>query len=320
MKQIDFYKSQIEGALKKTIEGLELVSNTNNIVFKYSIEGENYFAKFYKEGETHTDNEVLLYQSIAPEGKKYLKSLVFSNVYQESEQKFALYEEVKGRTLAFMLENDQVSDELATKIAKELLNYFRIVSKMRTSTYGNLSNSFEGEYEYFLEYLYEYQFKTTETLFLNPKTRSMSSLPYRLLEQYADILDEGNPCVTPIDSNFRNIMITNNGEIKIIDPGAIVSAPINMGLGELVAHSYGTVIYDKLMEEMQPASIEKKRLSIYGILSSMNIMAFLVRNNIGKIEESKPFGNKRTFFELIEGHLNIILGDNSYKSEMSRKC
>ena len=38
----------------------------------------------------------------------------------------------------------------------------------------------------------------------------------------------------------------------------------------------------------------------------MNIMAFLVRNNIGEITKSKPFGNSNTFFELINKHLNVI--------------
>ena len=107
-------------------------------------------------------------------------------------------------------------------------------------------------------------------------------------------------------------MITEQGEIKIIDPGAIVSAPLNMGLGELVAHSYGTIIYDKLMKNMQVTKSQKRKLSIYAILSSLNVMAFLVRNRIGDIERSKPFGNTHTFFELIEGHLKVI---EKYKKE-----
>ena len=89
-----------------------------------------------------------------------------------------------------------------------------------------------------------------------------------------------------------------------------------MGMGEFVAHSYGTKVYDKFIEKMQASSEEIKRLSIYGILSSTNIMAFLVRNNIGDINLSKPFGNNNTFFELIGGHLKIINKSvNSKKKE-----
>ena len=79
-----------------------------------------------------------------------------------------------------------------------------------------------------------------------------------------------------------------------------------MGIGELVAHSYGTIIYDKLMENMNATELQKRKLSIDGTLSSLNVMAFLVKNRIGDIEKSKPFGNTHTFFELVNGHLKII--------------
>ena len=37
----------------------------NNIVFKYNVNGENYFAKFYNfHVATHIDNEVLIYNNI----------------------------------------------------------------------------------------------------------------------------------------------------------------------------------------------------------------------------------------------------------------
>lgn len=101
-------------------------------------------------------------------------------------------------------------------------------------------------------------------------------------------------------------MIDENGNVKIIDPGAVISAPLSMGMGEFVAHSYGTKVYDKFIEKIRASNNEIKRLSIYGILSSINIMAFLVRNNIGDINLSRPFGNPNTFFELINKHLKII--------------
>ncbi len=312
MSSINEYIAKIEKSIQSKISNVKLVSTSNNIVIKYKKDDNTYFAKFYQNNATHVDNEVMLYKTIPEEGKKYLKNLVYSNFATNEKTRFAIFEEVKGKTLAEMLENNEISDILANKVAREILNYFSIVSKIRTNKYGNLENNLNGKYDSFLKYLYEYQFPTTETLFLNSKTRKLSSLPYTLLAENAEILDEGYSCVTPIDSNFKNIMITEQGEIKIIDPGAIVSAPLNMGLGELVAHSYGTIIYDKLMKNMQVTKSQKRKLSIYAILSSLNVMAFLVRNRIGDIERSKPFGNTHTFFELIEGHLKVI---EKYKKE-----
>ena len=306
MSSINNYIAKIEKSIQSKISDVELVSSSNNIVIKYKKDDKTYFAKFYQNNATHVDNEVMLYEKIPEEGKKYLKNLVYSNFATDDKTSFAIFEEVKGKTLAEMLENNKVSERLADRVARGILNYFSIVSRIKTNKYGNLENNLDGKYDSYLKYLYEYQFPTTETLFLNNKTRKLSSLPYTLLAENAEFLDEGYSCVTPIDSNFKNIMITEQEEIKIIDPGALVSAPLNMGLGELVAHSYGTIIYDKLIENMQATESQKRKLSIYGILSSLNVMAFLVKNRIGDIEKSKPFGNTHTFFELIEGHLGVI--------------
>lgn len=306
MNDLIEYVRKIENALGEKIKDAEIVSESNNIVIKFVLNCKVYYAKFYKNKGIHVDNEVMLYNCIPEEGKKYLKILTYSNFDLAEEEKFAIFEEVKGKTLAEIAEKEGISEKLAEKVANSMWDYFNIISKVKTEKYGNLSGSLEGQYDDFLKYLYEYQFSTTETLFLNPETRKISSIPYLLLEKNAELLDERYSCLTPIDSNFKNLMIDENGDVKIIDPGAVISAPLSMGMGEFVAHSYGTKVYDKFIERMQASSEEIKRLSIYGILSSTNIMAFLVRNNIGDINLSRPFGNNNTFFELIGGHLKII--------------
>ncbi|HJJ04649.1 MAG TPA: hypothetical protein OIM45_02035 [Clostridiaceae bacterium] len=306
MNKLMEYVKRIEDALGKKIEDAEIVSESNNIVIKFACDGKVYYAKFYKNKGTHVDNEIMLYSCLPKEGKKYLKVLNYSNFGLNEDEKFAIFEEVKGRTLAEIAGQEGISDEVAEKVASSMLEYFSMISQVKTKKYGNLAGSLEGSYDEFLKYIYEYQFPTTETLFLNLKTRKFASLPYLLLEKNAELLDENYSCLTPIDSNFNNIMIDENGDVKIIDPGAVISAPLSMGIGEFVAHSYGTKVYDKFIEKTKPSSEEIKRYSIYGILSSMNIMAFLVRNNIGEITKSKPFGNSNTFFELINKHLNVI--------------
>ena len=279
-----------------------MVSDAHNIVFKFTYDGQCYYATFYRDGNaTHIDNEILLYNTIPIKGKKYLKTLVLFNNEIESES-FAIFKEEKGKLLSDMLINGEVTDELSENIANSLIEYFSIISTITTKNYGNLSNSYEGNYSTFLEYLRDYQIKTVDTLSKNDKTRTLSLYPRYLIDKYSRILDEGYSCVTPIDSNFNNIMITEKNEVKIIDPGAIVSAPINMGLGELTAHSYGTVIYEKLIKGLNASPQEVQRLSIYAILSLLNI--------IGDIEKSKPFGNQKTFFDLINEHLEIIEHQN----------
>lgn len=306
MNDLMEYIEKIEQALGMKIESAEMVSESNNIVIRFVTNCQVCYAKFYRNKGTHVDNELMLYNCMPENGKKYLKVLKYSNFDSDDEKKFAIFEAIKGKTLAEIAEQEGISDNLAEKVANSMFDYFTIISKVKTEKYGNLVGSLEGKYDDFLQYLYEYQFPTTETLFLNKKTREISSIPYLLLQKNAELLDEKYSCLTPIDSNFKNIMIDENGNVKIIDPGAVISAPLSMGMGEFVAHSYGTKVYDKFIEKIQASNNEIKRLSIYGILSSINIMAFLVRNNIGDINLSRPFGNPNTFFELINKHLKII--------------
>ena len=306
MKKIDYYKKRIEKKINSFVTDFSLVSNANNIVFKFNYNEECYFAKFYcNENGTHIDNEILLYKTIPKEGKKYLKELILFDDEFEYET-FAIFKEVKGKLLSKMLIEGEITNEMCNTIADSLIDYFKIVSTIKSKNYGKLSNCYEAKYLDFLEFLHDYQINTINTLSKNEKTIILTKYPLYLLDKYSEILHEGYSCVTPIDSNFNNIIITDDGKIKIIDPGAIISAPINMGLGELVAHSYGTIIYEKLIERLNATSVEIQRLSVYAVLSLLNIMAFLVRNNIGEIEQSKPFGNDKTFFDLIYEHLKII--------------
>lgn len=297
----------IEKFLATKVKIIENITGTNNTVIKIEANGNIYYLKIYNNNAIHIDNEIMLYQTLPKESLKFFKELVCSNSIDSEKKKFALFKEIKGETLSDLLEQNKINDDLANKISLKLIEYFKLLkNNIKTQKFGNLNDRLEGNYENFLKYLYEYQFPTTTTLFLNEKTRHLSYIPFKLLAENAVILNDNKSSVTPIDSNFKNIIVTKEEEIKIIDPGSIISAPIYMGLGELVAHSYGTIIYDKLVKNLDLKKSDIKKLSIYAILSLLNIMAFLVRNNIGEIEKSKPFGNKFTFFQLIDKHLEII--------------
>ncbi len=304
---MDKYIQFIENSLNTKVKIIENINDTNNTVIKIKGNGNIYYLKIYNNNAIHIDNELLLYQILPKESQTIFKELVCSGYMDSEKKKFALFKESKGETLAELLDKNKINDNLANKISLKLIEYFKVLSNnIKTQKFGNLNDKMEGKYDNFLEYLYEYQIPTTTTLFLNEKTRHLSFLPFKLLAENASILNDNTSCITPIDSNFKNIIVTKEEEIKIIDPGAIISAPIYMGYGELVAHSYGTMIYDKLIKNLNLNKSEIKKLSIYAILSLLNIMAFLVRNNIGEMEKNKPFGNKYTFFQLINMHLQII--------------
>ena len=102
---------------------------------------------------------------------------------------------------------------------------------------------------------------------------------------------------------MKNIFITENNEVKFIDPGELISAPILMSYGDFVAHTYKTTLYDCLMEKLNLNDEDIKRLRIYAIFSSLNILAFLSNNGVTNLDEVIPYGNKYTFYDLINNHL-----------------
>lgn len=135
-------------------------------------------------------------------------------------------------------------------------------------------------------------------------------MAYNLLVKYSDKFDVEKPYIIPVDLNFKNIMITNDFCVKIVDPGALVAGPLEMSYGEFCAHSYGTKVYGKF-EKLISKSVDKQLIRIYAIFMLLNILAFIVRNNIMDARLAKPFGNDKTFLELIDEHLRFFGGDIS---------
>ena len=49
-----------------------------------------------------------------------------------------------------------------------------------------------------------------------------------------------------------------------------------------------------------------KRLRIYAIFSSLNILAFLKKSGVNDLDKVVPYGNKYTFYDLIKDHLKEL--------------
>ena len=135
-----------------------------------------------------------------------------------------------------------------------------------------------------------------------PKLSNIFNL---MFAKYKNIIKSDNSLV-PIDTNLKNIMLLDDGTVKFIDPGEMISGPILMGYGDFVAHTYKTKLYDDLIERLSLTEEEMKLIRIYAICSSLNILAFLHKLGVTNLEEVIPYGNKYTFFELIKEHLKYL--------------
>ena len=60
------------------------------------------------------------------------------------------------------------------------------------------------------------------------------------------------------------------------------------------------------MERLKLSEDDKKRLHIYAIFSSLNVLAFLRKLGVENLKQVIPYGNKHTFYSLIVEHLKEL--------------
>ena len=287
---IDIIKNALDGDVMK----VDLVSQTSNIVFK--VQTEKYgivYAKFYLNRSSHIDNEMHLYSLL---NQKYLKEPIVSS----ENPKFAIFKELKGKVL------DELSPEEITankeKIVDSLIYFYETIGSQKTKGFGILDENMNGTSESFQDFIVKRQTGTEEVLKGYPVLGTAFSEIYK---KYGTLLVGANSLV-PIDTNAKNVMLTDSGDVKFIDPGELISAPKLMGYGDFVAHTYKTELYDSLIKKLNLSKEDEQRLRIYAVFSSLNVLAFLKNLGVSDLDKVIPYGNKYTFYSLIEEHLKEL--------------
>ena len=288
------YEDIIKEVLSNDVLDIQLVSKTSNYVYKVTTNTYGVvYAKFYLNNSSHIDNELYLYELL---DKKYLKEIIVSS----NNPKYAIFKELKGKTLD-ELNNEEIENNKG-KIIDSLICFYESISKVSTNGYGILDNNLNGTSNSFIEFITNRQTSTQNNLSNYSKLNKIFTL---INDKYKDLLTGDNKLV-PIDTNAKNIMLTIDGEVKFIDPGELISAPVLMGYGDFVAHTYKTPLYDELISRLNLNEDDMKRLRIYAIFSSLNILSFLKNLGVEDLDEVIPYGNRYTFVSLIEEHLKYL--------------
>lgn len=274
----------------------EVVSDANNLVVKI----DSKFLKIYMpENSTMRDNELLLY-SRTKQPELY-KKMLFTNtvIVEKNSYDYALFETIEGRTI------DEIKCTKAAieNIAKTIVDYIRDTAKIKCIGFGDINEKFEGSYNNFPEFIFNFLHKTSTILFMEPSTRKYSKLGYELLVNNVNLIKIDNPLLIPVDLNFKNIMVTNDNKTIIIDPGALILGPIEMAYGEVMAHGYGTGIYEEFKKHI--GGVNEGSIRLFAIISLINILAFITKLGLDPTQ-AKPFGNSRKFFDLIDEHATYL--------------
>ncbi len=288
------YINEIKKALNNNVKTIELISKTNNYVFKVITQDEQtLYAKFYLKKSIHIDHELIIYDLL---DHKYLKQLV---VFSDN-PKYAIFKEIKGKTL------DELSQKelniYKEKIVNSIITFYETIGNKKIDGYGLLDENMKGTSNSFNKFIMQRQESTQDIL---KEYDILNNAFTKIYAKYNHLITSDNSLV-PIDTNAKNIMITENGEVVFIDPGELISGPILMGYGDAVAQIYKTKIYDLFIKKLKPSKEDLIRIRIYAIFSSLNILAFLKENGIGNLQDIIPYGNQYTFYELIKEHLKEL--------------
>lgn len=294
MEEYKEYTDLITAALNGDVKKVDFVSETNNIVFKVQTETQGVvYAKFYLNRSSHIDHEMDLYDIM---DRKYLKDVVISS----ESPKFAIFKELKGKAL------DELSaeeiEQNKEKIVDSLIYFYETVGSKKAEGFGILDDKMHGTSESFQEFITNRQMDTEKVLEKYPVLNSAFS---KIYAKHKDLL-VGDNSLVPIDTNEKNVMLTDDGNVKFIDPGELISAPKLMGYGDFVAHTYKTPLYDTLMEKLDLSKEDEQRLRIYAIFSSLNVLAFLEKLGVPDLDKVIPYGNTNTFYSMIEEHLHEL--------------
>ncbi|MBR2704517.1 MAG: hypothetical protein IKE91_03515 [Clostridia bacterium] len=288
------YIDIITDALNGDVEKVELVSQTSNIVFKVTTKQYGVvYAKFYLNKSSHIDNEMHLYSLM---DQKYLKEVITSS----ESPKFAIFKELKGKTI-----DELTPEELSQnkeKIIDSLIYFYETIGGQKAEGFGLLDENMNGTSQSFQDFIVKRQSDTEEVLKDYPVLGTAFTEIYK---KYKGSI-AGDNSLVPIDTNAKNIMVTESGDIKFIDPGELISAPKLMGYGDFVAHTYKTELYEELMKKLNLSKEDEQRLRIYAVFSSLNILAFLKKIGVNDLDKVIPYGNKETFYSFIEEHLKAL--------------
>lgn len=304
------YKDELQKVLGIDITAVKELSSQNNLVYLIGTDKREYVAKFYDTKGIHFDNELLLSEALPSRSRKYLKDLMWMDDSRKNvDLPYAVFEKLKGRTLEETISNKGLTTEDYRKIASDILEFLEGAFSIKSEKFGYLRGSFKGSHESWMDFMIDYQIPTIKTLLTHPQTRQFAKIPFRLLSEDYQRFNTSQSEVVPIDLNMRNIMITQGGELKIVDPGAIISGNRLASFGEFMAHTFTTPLYEAMNEVAEIDKDTKETIRRFAVLSNLNVLAFIVRNGAKNLTETKPFGNPNTFFYLIDTNLNKIKGD-----------
>jgi serine/threonine protein kinase len=289
------------------LQASELLWQTNNLVYRIDTDKGSYILKIYDTKAPNPDLEPYVSQ-VFPGHQLLRKIILFDSSKKKLPNSYALLEYIDGDGFADYLDKNLLQDAELERYAKQIVGFIRSCSKVKLRGFGKLDSNLIGQSKSWEEFSLN-EIRKDLGIHLRARTFSKNKAAriLRAMEKFAAYYKTiRRGVMTPMDLNARNFLVTKDRKLKLIDSGAVWAGDILFSYGELMAHYYTTKFWSFIEKH---ARLSPKQMLIvhgYALLSDIGISRFIVANGAKDIQGLAPWGNKSSFLDLMDRHLEYL--------------
>lgn len=279
--------------------GWRLLSDTNSLVWTVTVGDAQWVVKVLTD---HTSDAELEHDLLGRLDEGRARQI--ATVEQlEGGQSLVLMPYLEGVVLADHLAAVPPDEALARRWAADLTALVGAVASLPLEGAGFGRRRYgaapsHGRWSDFLAaYLEEQRHK-------GPRTAAIGYERLRdLLQTLAPRLDAAcpRPSVVPADLNARNLLVTSQGRLVLLNMPVVWQGDPWAALGELLLHTDGTSIAEALAAAHHPEWL----LHFYAAYHAFVICAYVERFSTEPFDRVPPWGRSRPLAELFREHLEL---------------
>lgn len=286
------------------VSRIDPLSNKNNEVFVVETKRDSFILKIYKEKGLHKDIELYVRKVIGDED--FIRKLIlFDDSKKIVNEDFALFRHYKGRTLLDIINEKRLDEHNLDKIGEQIANLLLLITKHSVAGCGFIDSEGRTSHGDWISFLLDYQTPTVRSLLKANFDKNICHRIYDLIISYHEQLNFDSYSLCPIDLNMDNFLVTDSDKVVFLDVGGMISGSLKLSLGEFSGHTFGTPLHDVVWKFFDFSDQDLKQIHLYAAMMNLNVLAFIAKNNLGDLYRVRPWGNERTFVELINKHMRL---------------
>lgn len=278
--------------------------NRNDSCRVSTASGDDYVLKLYADAES-VSFETKAYELFA--GEPFARRVRAAGTVEDG-RPFLLLDFVGGTLLADAVDDLCADERLLASVLDQLEHLLLAAAAVRVDGFGHATRELSAPFSAWPACLSAHLEELHARLERLERPSARAELAEALAEldhafaRYAEALASVRPTLLPIDLNLRNLLLTPDGRLVLLDLESFWGADSLLALGEWACHTYATPLYSGLLRRRHVVrSADPGLLRFYALLATATVMMFVEELGI-PATEAMPWGGRFTFGELVRAH------------------